>query len=131
MRQRSAEAELLQEPRQEQEQLVLRQLLAQAVALPHQEGDAALVLAKTPGPVQKPLRHEGLRLHPVGRVVHDPPDVGVDGGAGGQGVAGAGQGHLLSGGMRRGVHDARVAQHLVDDRVGVGHRRPVLEQRCA
>ena len=69
--QAGGEPEGLQETSQEQEQFLLGQLLAQAVALAHQEGDAPLVLPKVALRVDESVRVELLGLVPVCGIVHD------------------------------------------------------------
>ena len=119
------EAELLQQAGQEEEEFVLGKVLAEAVPLTHQKWDAPLVLPEGAVSVQEALGHEPAGLGPVGRVVHDPPHIGIDGSALGQGETF--QLDSLGGGMGRGVDNAGVAQHLVDEGVHVRHPNPVLK----
>ena len=124
---RGGEAEPLQDPGEEEEELVVRQLLARAVPLAHQKGNAPLRPHESPASrVQEPVRIEPFRLLPICRIIHDKRDVCVDRGAGGQVVAV--ELEVLCGGVGRGVCDAGVAQHLVNHGLGVGHGRSVLQR---
>ena len=120
------EGEGLQEPREEEEDLVVSQLLTQAVSLAHQEGNTSLLLPELPSHgVQEPLRLELLRLLPVVGIVHDPGDIGVHRGPGRDGEAV--EDDVLRGGVRDGVVEAGVSQYLVDDGLHVRHQRSVLQ----
>ena len=78
------EGKALEQTNQEEEQLVVRQLLAQAVALAEGEGNESLVFLEFSRLcINKPF---GVKLFwrlPMFRVIHDPGNVGVDGGPGG------------------------------------------------
>ena len=122
------ECEALEEPGEKEKYLVVSQLLTQAVSLPHQEGNASLLLPEQPSlGVQEPLRFELFRLLPVVWVVHDPGDVGVDRGACRDVVAV--EDDVLRGGVGDGIGEAGVSQDLVDDGLHVRHLRSVL-QHC-
>ena len=124
------EGEVLEEPDQEEEQLVVSQLLAEAVSLAQREGDEPLVPPQLAGRgINEPLGVEQLGRLPVLRVVHDPGNVGVDRGPGREVVAVALD--VLSGVVGRGVGDAGVPEHLVDEGVSEGHPRPVLQRGLA
>ena len=72
------EGEGLQEPGQEEEQLVLGELLTEAIPLSHKERDAAIVLLEVSLGVKETAGVEVLRLVPVLWVVHDVRGVGID-----------------------------------------------------
>ena len=119
---------MLEEAGEEEKYLVVCELLARAVSLAHQEGDAPLILpelARHGG--QEPVGVEQLRGLPVVGVVHDPGDVGVHGGPS-RDVPPV-EHNVLRGGVGDGVVETGVSQDLVDDGLGVGHPRSVL-QHC-
>ena len=78
------EGEALEQTNQKQEQLVVSQLLAEAVPLAECEGDKSLVFLEfSRVSINEPLGVKLLWRLPMFRVIHDPGNVGVDGGPGG------------------------------------------------
>ena len=65
------EGEGLQEPGQEEEELVLGELLTKAISLSHKKWNATVVLLEVSLDVKEAVGVEVLRLVPVFRVVHD------------------------------------------------------------
>ena len=72
------EGEGLQEPGQEEEELVLGELLTKAISLSHKERDTPIVLLEVSSGVQESVGVEVLRFVPVLWVVHDVRGVGKD-----------------------------------------------------
>ena len=71
--QRSREMKVLQKACEEEEDLVLSQLLTQAISLANQEWDEAIIFGKLASlSIDESHRIECLRSLPVLRVVHDP-----------------------------------------------------------
>ena len=95
---RGLKVKLLEQPREEQEELVQCQGLPNAKPLAQHEGDTALILAELALSRQEAVRPERIRVYPVVLAMHDLPDIGIDRGVRWDEVAR--HGHRLGGGMR-------------------------------
>ena len=124
------EREALEETNKKEEYLMLSQGLTKTISLANQEWNESVVLEELASVgVNESLRVELFRSVPVIGVVHDPGDISVDWSSRWQLVTM--ELHILGGGVRNGVVETGVPQHLVDEGVSVGHVVPVLQGGAA